>query len=67
MDISLVGESAEAGNGVVERSVDLDGLGDKIPNFLDHVKLVLALDVLRGRRPPSETTKRSDFIALVNS
>lgn len=33
VDTGLVGEGAEAGDGVVEGSVDLDGLGDEILNL----------------------------------
>lgn len=33
VDAGLVGEGAEAGDGVVEGRVDLDGLGDQILNL----------------------------------
>jgi len=83
VDTGLVGEGAETGDGVVEGSVDSNGLGDHVLNLfhtlletelgfakmllggfrpaylLDHVKLVLALGVLRGadRHAGKETTE----------
>lgn len=40
VDAGLVSEGTEAGDGVVERDVDLDGLGDEIFNLLELVELV---------------------------
>jgi hypothetical protein len=44
---SLVGESAETGDIVVKRDVDLDRFGDEIFYLLQLVELVLALDIGR--------------------
>jgi hypothetical protein len=69
VDAGLVGEGTETRDGVVEGSVDLDGLGHQILNLLDHVKLVLALNVVGGRHHHSgqETAKRGDAIALTDT
>lgn len=69
VDASLVGKGAEAGDVVVEGNVDLDGLGDKILNFLELVELVLALDVfgVGDDHARHETTERSDTVTLANT
>jgi hypothetical protein len=54
VNTSLVSESAEASNVVVERNVDFNTLGNKILNLLEHMKLVFSLDVLRLERNVSE-------------
>jgi hypothetical protein len=69
VDASLVGEGAETGDGVVEGSVDFDGLGNHILNLLEHRELVLALDVLRGAHDHAskETAEGRDAVALTDS
>lgn len=69
VDTGLVGKGAETGDGVVEGSVDLDGLGDEILELLELVELVLALDILRAGddHASHQATKRGDTIALTNA
>lgn len=45
VDAGLVREGAEAGDGVVEGNVDLDGLGDHVLDLLELVQLVARGDV----------------------
>lgn len=68
VDAGLVGEGAEARDGVVEGCVDLDGLGDQILELLDLVQLVLALDVIWAcdQHASQETAKRGDAVALAD-
>lgn len=46
VDTGLVSEGAEAGDGVVEGDVDLDGLGDHVLDLLELVELVARGDVV---------------------
>ena len=46
VDAGLVGEGAEACDGVVERHVDLHGLGHHIFDLLELVQLVLGRDIV---------------------
>ena len=84
VDASLVSEGAETGDGVVERSVDLDSLGNHILNLegsagpvkdaecvtdlLEHVQLVLALDIVGGAHDHAgkKTAEGRDTVALTN-
>lgn len=69
VDTGLVGEGAEAGDGVVEGGVDLDGLGDKILDLLDHLEVVLALDVLGSGDDHAghQTTEGRNAVALTDT
>ena len=66
VDAGLVGEGAEARDGVVEGCVDLDGLSNEILELLDLSQLILALDVVRAcdQHASQEAAKRSDAVAL---
>lgn len=68
VDTSLVGEGAETGDRVVEGSVDLDCVGNKVLELLDLVQLVLALDVIRAgnHHAGQEATERGDTVTLAN-
>jgi hypothetical protein len=84
VDTGLVGEGAEARDGVVEGRVDLDGLGNHIlnlegsawpvtdagyvTNLLEHVQLVLALDIVGGAHDHAgeKTAEGRDTVALTN-
>jgi hypothetical protein len=69
VNAGLVGESAEAGDGVVEGSVDFNSLGNHILNLLEHMELVLALDVVRGAHDHAskETAEGRDTVALTDA
>lgn len=69
VDTGLVGEGAETGDVVVEGDVDFDGLGDKVFEVTELLKLVLALDVLGGgnNHASHEATKRSNTVSLTNT
>lgn len=45
-------------NGVHERNVDLDGLGNQVLDFTKHREVILGLDILRicGVKASHETT-----------
>src|SRR5436190_13539660 len=68
MDTGLVGEGAKAGDVVVERDINLDSLGDEVFNVLDHLQLVLALDVVPvcGNHASHEATERSDSVTFAD-
>ena len=84
VDAGLVGEGAEARDGVVEGRVDLDGLGNHIldlkwsaspvkdgvcvTDLLEHVQLVLALDIVGGAHDHAgkKTAEGRDTVALTN-
>jgi hypothetical protein len=69
VDTSLVGEGAESGDVVVERNVDLNGLGDEVLNLLELLELVLALDVLAvgDHHAGHQTTERGDTVTLTDT
>ena len=69
MDTSLVRESAETGDVVVEGNVDLNGLGNHILNLLELVQLVLGGDVVvvGNDHAGHETTERGDTVALTDT
>lgn len=69
MDTGLVCEGAETSDGIVEWGVNLDSIRNKILNFLEHLEVILALDVLwSGNNHAShQTTKSGDTIALANT
>jgi hypothetical protein len=69
MDTSLVGKSAETSNGVVERYINLDILGDKVLNGLESLEVVAGLDVFgsRDNHAGHQTTKRGDAVTLTDS
>ena len=69
MDTSLVSERREASDVVVERDVDLNIVRDQILNFLEHLQLVLALDIvaIRHNHPCHQTTKRGDAVPLADA
>ena len=69
VDAGLVGEGAEASDGIVEGDVDLDSLGDHVLDLLELVQLVLALDVLRGRDDHAghQATERGDTVTLADT
>lgn len=46
VDARLVGESAEAGDGVVEGDINLNGLGNKVLDLLELVQLVPRSDIV---------------------
>ena len=46
VNTGLVGEGTETGDVVVERNVDLDGLGNEVLDVLELLQPVLALDVV---------------------
>ena len=68
VDAGLVGEGAEARDGVVEGRVDLDGLGDHILDLLEHVELVLALDIVGAGHDHAgeQAAERGDAVTLTN-
>jgi len=69
VDTGLVGEGTETGDGVVERCVDLYGLCHHIFDLLDHLKVVLALDVFGARDDHSsqEASEGSDAVTFSDS
>lgn len=85
VDTGLVGEGAETRDRVVEGRVDLDGVGnqvlelqrsavflDRVENstyLLEHVELVLALDIVGAGHDHAgqKTAKGRDTIALTNA
>lgn len=69
VDTGLVGESTETGDVVVERNVDLDGLGNEVLNVLELLQPVLALDVVAvgNHHTGHQTTKRGDTVTLTNT
>src|SRR5699024_9523004 len=69
VDTSLVGESTETGNVVVERNVDLNGLSNEVLNVLELLELVLALDVVAvgNHHTGHQTTERGDAVTLTNT
>lgn len=69
VDTGLVGEGAETSDVVVERNVDLDGLGNKVLKLLQLLELVLGLDVVAvgDDHAGHQATKRGDTVALTNA
>ena len=69
VNTGLVGEGTETGDVVVERNVDLDGLGNKVFNVLELLQPVLALDVVAvgNHHTGHQTTKRGDTVTLTNT
>jgi hypothetical protein len=84
VDASLVGEGTEASNGVVEGGVNLYSLGYHVLNLqkvrknscgycdatylLEHVELILALDILRAcnHHASQEAAKGCNAVTLTN-
>lgn len=67
VDAGLVGEGAEAGDGVVEGDVDLDGLRDEVLDVFEFREFVLGHDVVavHGDHACHEAAEGGDAVALL--
>lgn len=69
VDTGLVGEGAVAGDTVVERDLDLDGVGDEVLEVAELVELVLGGDVVGvdGEHAGDEVSNGGDAVALADA
>ena len=69
MDTCFVGKGGETSDVVVEGDVDLDAVGDQILDLLEHLQLVLGLDIVTvgNDHPCHQATQRGDAVPFANA
>jgi hypothetical protein len=69
VNTSLVREGTDTSNGVVEWRIDFNNFCNHILNFLDHLDLIFAFDVIRRGNNHSghQTTERCNAVSFSDS